>query len=157
VASSGRSTVCSVPRHCRVTDIDGTFGRTPLATKSRLKLFFDGKQWCYPDSITSLLINGSESRFWHRFGSQTFHRKVVNAYDRLFLLKFQVRKTEISSRGTNRIRVSVTKQTELVFCSTKRSEISHITWITSGNLGCNIGLTISINPPTIMIRLRNAA
>jgi hypothetical protein len=74
----------------------------------------------------------------------------------LFPLKFEVREPEISSRQTNRIRVSVTKHIELVFYSTKRSEVSHITQITSSNLGSRIGLAVFINLPRIMIRLRDA-
>jgi hypothetical protein len=74
----------------------------------------------------------------------------------LFPLKFEVREPEISLRQTNRIRFSMKKHTELVFCSTKRSEVSHITQITSSNLGFKIGLAISINLPRIMIRLRDA-
>jgi hypothetical protein len=82
--------------------------------------------------------------------------KVVNAHDRRFGLKFEVREPEISSRQTNRIRVSVTKHIELVFCSTKRSEVSHTTQIASSNVGFKIDLAISINMPRIMIRLRDA-
>jgi hypothetical protein len=82
--------------------------------------------------------------------------KVINAYDRPFPLKFEVREPEISSRQTNRIRVSVTKHIELVFCSTKKSEVSHITQITSSSLGFKIVLAISINLTRIMIRLRDA-
>jgi hypothetical protein len=62
----------------------------------------------------------------------------------------------MSSGETNRIRVFVTKHIELVFCSRKRSEISHMTQITSSNLAFKIGLAISINLLRIMIRLRDA-
>jgi hypothetical protein len=72
-----------------------------------------------------------------------------------FLLKFEVKEPERSSRETNRVRISVTKHIELVFSSRKRSELFHITQITSSNLGFKIGLTISINLPRIMIRLRD--
>jgi uncharacterized lipoprotein YbaY len=74
-----------------------------------------------------------------------------------FPLKFEVRESKISSRQTNIIRVSVTKHIKLVFCSTKRSEVSHMTQITSGNLRLKVGLAISINLPRIMIKLRDAA
>jgi hypothetical protein len=82
--------------------------------------------------------------------------KVVNAYDKPFPLKFEVGEPEISSRQTNRIPVSVIKHRELVFYSTKRSEVSQITQITSSNLGFKIGLAISRNLPRIMIKLCNA-
>jgi hypothetical protein len=74
----------------------------------------------------------------------------------LFPLKFEVIESEISSKQRNRIRVSVAKHIELVFCSTKRSAVSHITQIRSSNLRSKSGLAISINLPIIMIRLRNA-
>jgi hypothetical protein len=82
-------------------------------------------------------------------------RKSTRTID-LFLLKFEVREPEISSRETNRIWISVTKHIELVFCSRRRSKVSHITQITSSNLGLQIGLAISINLPRIMSRLRGA-
>jgi hypothetical protein len=61
-----------------------------------------------------------------------------------------------SRRSTWTVRVRIMQGDPLDIFTQKRSEVSHVTQITSSNLGFKIGLTISRNLPRIMIRLRDA-